>query len=122
VARSADVSTRLKTEVPLGIGGKSVPAGEYSLFIDLKENNWTLIVSSWPAQQKFDKNNKEALWGAYGYTPDKDVARAPMTLGKLPLALDQLTWGFADVTANGGKLVIMWDTVMATAPFSVATK
>ena len=32
----ANVSTRLKTEVPLVINGKTVPPGEYSLFIDLK--------------------------------------------------------------------------------------
>jgi hypothetical protein len=116
----ADVSTRLKSEVPLQIGGKTVPAGEHSLFIDLKENNWTLIVSSWPAQQKYDPNNKAELWGAYNYTPDKDVTRAPMTLGKLPFSVDQLTWNFVDMTQAGGKLAIMWDTVVATAPFTVA--
>ena len=32
----ANVTTRLKTEVPLVIGGKAVAAGEYSVFIDLK--------------------------------------------------------------------------------------
>ena len=45
----ANVSTRLKSEVGLVINGKTVPAGEYSLFIDLKPNNWTLIVSRWAA-------------------------------------------------------------------------
>ena len=58
----ANVSTRLNTEVPLVINSKTVAPGEYSLFIDLKENNWTLVVSSWPAQAKYDPNNKEALW------------------------------------------------------------
>jgi hypothetical protein len=115
----ANVSTRLKTEVPLQIGGKTVPAGEYSVFIDLKENNWTLILSSWAAQQKYDPNNKTELWGSYEYTPDKDVARAPMTLGKLLFSVDQLTWNFVDMTQAGGKLAIMWDTVVAAAPFSV---
>lgn len=115
----ANMSTRLKTEVPLQVGGKTVPAGEYSMFIDLKENNWTLIISSWAAQQKFDPEEKAALWGAYDYTPDKDVARVKMDLQKLPVSIDQLTWGFADVTEKGGKLVLMWDTVMATAPFTV---
>src|SRR5437764_12727612 len=43
----ANVSTRLKTEAALAFGGKTVPAGEYSLFIDLKPSQWTLIVSSW---------------------------------------------------------------------------
>ena len=116
----ANVSTRLKTDVALQVGGKTVPAGEYSLFIDTKSpTDWTLIVSSWAAQQKYDPNNKEALWGSFGYTPDKDVARVAMKVDQLPMAIDQLTWNFADVTATGGKLVIMWDRVVAVAPFSV---
>ena len=117
----ANVSTRLKTEVPLQIGGKTVPAGEYSLFIDTKSPaDWTLIVSSWAAQQKYDPDNKAALWGSFGYTPDKDVARVAMKIAKLPMSIDELTWNFADVTAAGGKLVLMWDTVVASAPFAVA--
>ena len=116
----ANVSTRLKTEVPLQIGGKTVPSGEYSLFIDTKSpTDWTLIVSSWPAQQKYDPNNKAALWGSFGYTPDKDVARVAMKIAKLPMSIDELTWNFADVTTAGGKLALMWDTVAASAPFAV---
>ena len=113
----ADAATRLKTPVALNIGGRTVPPGEYSLYIDLKD--WTLIVSSWPHQEKFDKANKEALWGAYGYTPDKDVTRVKMTTAKLPFSVDELTWSFVDVTDKGGKLAIMWDDTVATAPFTV---
>ena len=118
----ANVSTRLKTEAALEIGGKKVPAGEYSVFIDTKSpSDWTLNVSSWAAQQTYDPNNKEALWGSFEYTPDKDVARAPMAVSKLPISIDELTWNFADVTATGGKLVLMWDTVVATVPFKLAS-
>ena len=117
----ANVSTRLKTEVPLQIGGKTVAPGEYTMFIDLKSpTDWTLVVSSWPAQVKYDPQNKEALWGGYNYTPDKDVARIAMKVDKLSMSIDTLTWNFADVTATGGKLVIMWDTTVATAPFTIA--
>ena len=70
--------------MPLVLGDKTVPAGEYSLFVDLKLPAWTLIVSSWAAQERFDANNKDALWGAYGYTADKDVVRVPMKLETLP--------------------------------------
>ena len=66
-------------------------------------------------------NNKAALWGAYEYTPNKDVVRAPMTLSTLPMAVDQLTWNFADMTDAGGKLVIMWDKVSASVPFKVGS-
>jgi hypothetical protein len=117
----ANVSTRLKTEVPLVINNKTVAPGEYSVFVDLKPNNWTLIISSWPHQTRYDPNNKDALWGAYGYTPDKDVVRAPMTLGTLPVSLDQLAWEFVDMTASGGKLALLWDKTIATVPFTTGS-
>lgn len=116
----ANVSTRLKSEVPLQIGGKTVPAGEYSLFIQLKSpSDWTLIVSSWGAKASGKEDNPNALWGAYNYTPDKDVVRAPMTVNKMPMSMDQLTWAFVDMTDKGGKLAIMWDTVAASVPFTI---
>lgn len=115
----ADVSTRLKTEVPLLFGEKKVPAGEYSVFIDLKQDGWTLILSNWAAQQKFDRNNKEALWGAYNYTPDKDVVRTPMSLDQIDMSIEQLTWTFANMTKNSGTLALVWDNTMAAVPFTV---
>jgi Protein of unknown function (DUF2911) len=115
----ANVSTRLKTDVPLAFGDKNVPAGEYSLFIDLKPAQWTLIVSNWPAQQRFDPQNKEALWGAYGYTPDKDVARVPMKVETLPFAVEQLTWTFLDMTNDSGRIALMWGKTIAATPFKV---
>ena len=115
----ANVSTRLKTEVPLIIGDKTVAPGEYSLFIDLKPNNWTLVVSSWGALQKYDPNDKTGLWGSYFYTPDKDLLRVPMKLETLPHAREQLTWEFVDMTDTGGNLSIMWDKQMASVPFKV---
>ena len=114
----ANKSTRLMTEVPLMFGKTTVPPGEYSLFIDLKLPEWTLIISSWPAQDKFDPNNKNALWGAYGYTPDRDVARVAMKLDKLPYEVDQLTWAFVDMKNTGGRIALMWGNTMASTPFT----
>jgi len=113
----ANVSTRLKTEATLAFGDKTVPAGEYSLFIDLKPAQWTLIVSSWPAQAKFDPQDKTALWGAYGYTPDKDVARVPMKVETLPFAVEELTWSFVDMTNDGGRIALLWGKTVGSAAF-----
>lgn len=114
----ANVSTRLNTEATLIFGDKKVPAGEYSLFIDVKSpRDWTLIVSSWAAQQRFDQNDKTALWGAYGYTPEKDVARVAMKVEALPFSVEQLTWAFLDVSTDGGRVAISWAKTMASAPF-----
>ncbi len=117
----ANQTTQLKTEVPLVINGKTVPPGTYTVFIDLKPNNWTFIVSRWEAQKDFDENNKTQLFGAYGYTPDKDVVRAPMTMSTLPFSADQLSWQFLDMSDAGGKIAIMWDKVIASVPFRVGS-
>ena len=102
-------------------GEKSVAPGEYSLFVDLKSpREWTLIISSWAAQAKFNPQDKDALWGAYGYTPDKDVARVPMTVDALPFAVEQLTWSFVDMTTAGGKVALMWGKTMASTPFTAS--
>jgi len=117
----ANQTTRLKTEVPLIFEGKTLPAGDYSVFVDLKENAWTLIFSTWPAQEKYDPKNKEALWGSYGYTPDKDILRATMKLDTLPFSMDQFTIAFIDMTSVDGKLAMIWDKTMAVVPFKVGS-
>ena len=115
----ANVSTRLTTEATLTIGDKKVPAGEYCLFIDVKgPGDWTLIVSSWAAQQRPDQKDKTALWGAYGYTPDKDLARVPMKIETLPVSVEQLTWAFLDMTGNGGRIAISWARTQASVTFN----
>ena len=116
----ANESTQLKTEVPIIINGKTIAPGTYTMFIDLKPEKWTLIVSNWKAQAGFDAKNTAELYGAFGYTPDKDVVRAPMTLATLPFSVDQLTWAFTDMSDAGGKLAIMWDKNIASVPFKVA--
>jgi hypothetical protein len=117
----ANESTQLKTEVPLVINGKTIAPGTYTMFIDLKPNNWTLIVSTWPAQKRFNPDDKTAVFGAYGYTPDKDIVRAPMKLETLPHSHEQMSWEFLDVTDAGGTLALMWDKTLASVPFKVGS-
>jgi DUF2911 family protein len=115
----ANVTTQLKTEVPLVINNKTIAPGTYTMFIDLKPNNWTLIISNWEAQTRYDPSNKKQLWGAYEYTPDKDVVRAPMTVATLPFAMEQMTWAFTDMTEAGGKITLIWDKTAASTSFKV---
>lgn len=118
----ADVTTRLKTEVPLVFAGKTVAPGEYSVFVDLRPNAWTFVVSNWDAQQTYDPNNRAALWGAYNYTADKDVVRAPMTLQTLAHSFEELSWDFVDMTDRGGGLALTWDKTCAVVPFTISAK
>ena len=115
----ADVSTYLMTEATLTVNGTEIAPGGYTMFIDLKPDDWTLIISNWQPQRRYDPNNDRELWGSYGYTSDKDVVRAPMELSELPWSVDQLTWTFLDMTNEGGRLAIMWDRMMAAVPFGI---
>jgi hypothetical protein len=117
----ANTTTRIKTGMDLEIGGKRVPAGEYSLFIDLKEGAWTAVLSSQPYMETFDRAKvaEGVTWGAYGYKPELDVVRAPMTVETRQDSLDQLTFGFRDVTADGGSIALIWDNQSAMLPFKV---
>jgi hypothetical protein len=116
----ANVSTRLRSEAALEIGGKRVPPGEYVMLIDLKSpNDWTLILTSQPYTATFDPQNTKELYGGFNYRPDRDVARAPMKTETLPYTVDQLTWVFTDVTPSGGTMRIAWEKVMASAPFRI---
>lgn len=116
----SDNSTFLMSDLAIVINGKTVPAGGHTLFIDLKENNWTFIVSDWQPQVRYDPGDKTKLWGAYGYTRDKDVVRAPMKLSTLPYTMEQLTWAFINMSDKGGTIAFMWDRTMATVDFTVA--
>jgi hypothetical protein len=113
----ANNTTMLRTEAPLVIGGRKIAPGEYAVLIDLKEGAWTFILSGQEVQKQFDPNNKTALSGSTNYTPDKDVVRAPMKLMKSTVSVEQLTWGFINVTDTGGELAIWWEKEFATVPF-----
>lgn len=114
----ANKSTRLTTEADLKFGDQTLPAGEYSMFVDLKEGDWTLILSTHAAKDGF-REPGEGLWGAYNYTPDKDVLRVSMDVSSMPVSYEQLTISFVNVTAEGGTLALMWEKTAAMASFSL---
>lgn len=115
----ANVTTTLKTEVPLEIGGKRLEPGEYSLFVDLKEPSWTLVVSTQPRQDKYDPKEKAKTWGAYNYDPKFDVVRVPMKMITPAVSVDQFTIAFVDMSNEGGKLAMAWEKTGAVVPFKV---
>ncbi len=104
------------------IGGTTVPAGEYSFFIELKEGAWTAIISKQDYMETFDRDRMaEGLtWGAYGYNPEHDVVRADMVTATEAFSIDQMTILFTGVSDAGGEIVVMWDNQMGTLPFGVA--
>jgi hypothetical protein len=115
----ANATTRLTTQVPLEFGGKTIAAGEYNVFVELKEKAWTLVLSTQPLQPKYDPNDKVLLYGAYNYDPKFDVLRAPMRLSTSNTSIEQFTIGFADVTSDRGVLYMAWDRTIGSIDFTV---
>jgi hypothetical protein len=115
----ANTTTRLTTQVPLEFGGKTIGAGEYNVFVDLKEKEWTLVLSTQPIQPKYDPNDKVLLYGAYNYDPKFDVLRAPMRLSTSAMSIEQFTIGFADVKSDSAVLYMAWDRTIGSIDFKV---
>jgi len=116
----ADSTTKLSTEIPIVIAGKTLPSGVYDVMVDLKESGWTFILSRQRTQANYDPNEKVAMWGAYSYDPKFDVVRALMTMSKAEHSVDEFTISFVDVTDSGGKLLMEWERTAAFVGFSFA--
>jgi hypothetical protein len=116
----ANLSTRFHTGADLMFGNQRLPAGEYSIFADLAEGEWTLVFSTWGVKLTFPENNPDALWGSYGYTTEKDVLRTTMAVQTIPRSADQLIITFTDMTQEGGDFTIWFDDQMASVPFTIA--
>jgi hypothetical protein len=117
----ANQTTRFKTEAPLVFAGKTLPAGEYSVFVDLKPGAWTLIFSNQPFQTKYDPSNKVETWGSDNYDPKFDVLRVPMKTVIGATSVDQFSIGFTDMTQQGGTLSMWWEKTAASVAFTVGS-
>ncbi len=98
----ANEATTFVTNTDLVVGGKSVPAGSYTLFVIPNPDKWTLII-----------NKKTGEWGIpYTYEAD-ELARIDMKLSKTSSPVENFTIAY-DKTATGCTLREEWDTTRAT--------
>jgi len=115
----ANKSTRFMTETDLQFGSSVLKAGEYSLFVEFENGEWTLIFSTYGAKSS-GRAPEEGLWGSYEYTPEKDALRVKMMLSRLEMSIDQFTIAFMNMTQQGGNLAMIWENELAMTPFTVA--
>jgi hypothetical protein len=121
----ANATTTLTTQVPLSVGGKTLQPGVYNVFVDLKEGNWSLVLSNQERQPKYDPNDKVKLYGSYNYDPKFDVARVVMSVaeradpGRAEHPVEQFTISFLTVSPKMLMLRMEWGTTVATAPIEL---
>jgi hypothetical protein len=115
----ANDTTRLTTQRALVVGKTVLQPGVYNVFVELKENAWTLVMSTQPVQPKYDPNDKVLLYGSYNYDPKFDVLRTPMRLASSPTTVEQFTINFVDVTNTRLSMVMSWERTVATIDFLI---
>lgn len=99
----ANAATTLKTDGDLTIGKLHVPAGTYTLFVDISDPaHWVLIVS-----------NATGEWGL-AYDPTKDLGKTPMMTSKPPAMVEDLTYTLTDDGGGKGTLTLAWEDVSAS--------
>jgi hypothetical protein len=102
----ANAATALHTDGDLMIGDISVPAGDYTLFVDISNpDQWTLIVNK--------KTNESGL----AHDASQDLGKTKMQMSKPSAMVENLAWSIKD---NGGKgtITLSWEDHEASVPVS----
>src|SRR5277367_6615726 len=110
----ANEATTFTANTAVTVGGKTVPAGTYTLFAIPNADKWTLIIS------KTTKNEKGGpLWGTNYAGEAQDLARVDMKVSALPAAVENFTIAL-DRLGNGASLRMDWETTRAAVEISEA--
>ena len=120
----ADYATVLHTDADLDLNGLAISKGDYALYADLDNGQWKLIVN------KTLMDGARHIWGV-GKSPDgiregattddpaTELGRASLTMGKPSSPVETLKITLSDAGGARGKLLIGWENVTASAPFTV---
>jgi hypothetical protein len=102
----ANAATALHTDADLDIGSVHVPAGDYTLFVDVSNpDQWTLIVSK-----------KTGEWGL-AYDDTADLGRVKMEMSKPSSPVEKFQIALTSAGASSGKLQMEWENHIASVSF-----
>ena len=98
----ANEATTFVTSSDVVVGGKTVPAGSYTIFTVPAADKWTIII-----------NKKTGEWGIpYKYESD-ELARVDMKVSKLSAPVEDFTLAY-DQSGSGCTLRLDWETTRAS--------
>ena len=113
----ANEATTFVTTAELVVGGKSVPAGSYTLFVIPNPDKWTLII-----------NKKTGEWGIpYKYEND-ELARVDMKLSTPPSPVENFTIAYdktervARCAKSGARRAQLWKSHRNSSPLNIAAQ
>ena len=98
----ANEATTFVTTADLMVGGKHVPAGNYTLYTVPEADKWTLII-----------NKQTGQWGTV-YKEDQDLVRIPMKVGKTSEPVEQFTISLDKAGPKAATLRMEWENTQAS--------
>ena len=103
----ANNATKLHTDGTVTIGDLAVPAGDYTLYVDVSDpDNWALIV-----------NKQTGQWGTK-YDKSMDLGRTKMTMSAPPSMRENLKYTLVDNGGGSGSLTLAWENKAGSVPIS----
>ncbi len=107
----ADEATLLITQQPIVLGGTTLPAGAYTLFMLPDEGGASKLII----------NKQIGQWGLQ-YDEKQDVARVDLKMETVDKPVEQFTMAVEKNPAGGGMLRLMWESMQFSVPFTVEKK
>jgi hypothetical protein len=102
----ANEATTFVTSADVRVGGKTVPAGSYTIFTVPTADKWTLII-----------NKTTGEWGIPYKYESAELGRVDMKVSKLPAPLENFTISY-DKSPDGCTLRVDWETTRASVGIS----
>ena len=98
----------METDGGITAGRLEVPAGKYTLYVDISDaDEWVLII-----------NKQTGQWGTK-YDKSEDLGRVKMIMSKPPALVENLKYTITDLGGNKGKLTLEWEYHSASVPIVV---
>jgi hypothetical protein len=108
----ANNATALHTGADLMIGSLNVPAGDYTLYVNLDPKAWQLVVSRQTGQWGINRDGSTSL------DPAKEVGRVPMKMSKPASLVETYKMTLASSGGNKGSLTLEWENKKASVDFT----
>lgn len=102
----ANEATEIELYKDAKVGGNKLKKGRYTMYAIPFLDKWTIIF-----------NKETDVWGAFQYDVKKDVLRVDVNTEKQPEPAEAYCMVF-EKTGTGANLVMIWDNVKASLPFS----
>ncbi len=105
----ANENTLLTSTSPFTVGGATLPAGRYGVFMIPGRERWTIILS-----------RQANAWGAFSYTPTEDAVRFVVTPTPAEYT-ERLAYTFEDPQQGSVTLMLRWEKLAVSFPIAINT-